>query len=153
MKKPENRDAIISNNLQEGVGHFLKLTLDNNGLIDSATYLGTEPISIHSLISLIGLSETYLNKLVDRKNSNLIENVTEFLSENWAISLYHEWFSEFRFSLKQKMSEQEGIKSILEELDEDSEAIGFVNRTRQKQNLSKITEQLKMLIRVIIFLF
>jgi len=96
-----NREPIYSNNLDLS-GHYIKFTFDNNGLINSVTYLGKDHISVPSMISLIGLSETYLNRLEERSQpgSNLIANLTEFLSENWAMALYHEWFSEFRYNLK-----------------------------------------------------
>jgi hypothetical protein len=58
---------------------------------------------VQSLVSLVGLSETYLNRLDDRFKDGLIPNITEFLSENWAIALYHEYFSEFRHLLKNEM--------------------------------------------------
>jgi hypothetical protein len=57
---------------------------------------GSEPISVPSLVCFVGLSEKYLNQLDTRYNSKLIPNITEFLSENWAMGIYHEWFSEFR---------------------------------------------------------
>jgi hypothetical protein len=52
------------------------------------------------MVSFVGLSENYLNQLGVRMESRLIPNVTEFLSENWAMALYHEWFSEFRYLIK-----------------------------------------------------
>jgi hypothetical protein len=100
----------VSNNIKDGKGHYIRFDFDNNGLIKEVSYLGTEQISVQSLNSLIGLSETYLNRLIERSahndpnKVNLIENLTEFLSENWAIALYHEWFSEFRHGLKMKLA-------------------------------------------------
>lgn len=60
-------------------------------------------------MSFVGLSEKYLNKLDIRFKDGLIENVSEFLSENWAISLYHEWFSEFRHLTKCEMIQSDNI--------------------------------------------
>jgi hypothetical protein len=48
----------------------------------------------------VGLSENYLNQLGIRLVSGLIPNISEFLSENWAMALYHEWLSEFRYMIK-----------------------------------------------------
>jgi hypothetical protein len=67
----------------------------------------------------LGLSEKYLNQLdirylyiyifiyiyyvifiikmiINRFKDGYIPNISEFLSENWAMTLYHEWFGEFR---------------------------------------------------------
>ena len=74
--------------------------VDNNGLIDSVSYLGSEGVVVQSLMSFVGLSATYLNKLTSRYQHGLITNISEFLSENWAICLYHELFSEFRHYTK-----------------------------------------------------
>jgi len=58
------------------------------------------------------LSETYLNKLNIRFESGLIPDVAEFLSENWAMALYHDWFADF--SMKLKSVVRENITEILE---------------------------------------
>jgi hypothetical protein len=60
------------------------------------------------------LSSKYLNKLTQRFSGGLISNVSEFLSENWAIALYHEWFSEFRHITKTEMLKHELIEQVLE---------------------------------------
>jgi hypothetical protein len=48
----------------------------------------------------VGLHENYLNSLTKRYNEGIIPNVVEFLSENWAIALYHEWFGDFCLRLR-----------------------------------------------------
>lgn len=112
-----NREPIISNCLEKS-DHYIKFSFDNNGLINSVTYLGKEHISVPSLLSLIGLSETYLNRLEERSQagSNLIHNLSEFLSENWAMALYHEWFSEFRYNLKVKLTQDKELRKIMEQV-------------------------------------
>lgn len=58
----------------------------------------------------------YLNKLEQRLK--LIGNIAEFLSENWAIALYHEWFSEFRYITKSDMIKNELMEVVLEKAQE-----------------------------------
>lgn len=60
-------------------------------------------------MSFVGLSEKYLNQLRTRFKDNLIPNISEFLSENWAMALYHEWFSEFRHIVKNELIQRENI--------------------------------------------
>ena len=45
----------------------------------------------------------------------MIPNITEFLSENWAIALYHEYFSEFRHLLKNEMILKDSVRELMEE--------------------------------------
>jgi hypothetical protein len=63
------RPEILCDNLKNLVtGHFIRFLIDNLGLIESVTYLGNEEVSIQSLLSFVGLSESYLNKLDQRYN-------------------------------------------------------------------------------------
>jgi hypothetical protein len=94
---------ILSNNIKNFSGHYLRFQIDNNELIDSVSYLGDEEVIVQSLMSFVGLSIRYLNKLTERYEHGLIPNISEFLSENWAICLYHELFSEFRHYMKNEI--------------------------------------------------
>jgi hypothetical protein len=66
--------------------------------------MGDQELILQSLWSFVGLHENYLNELTSRHEAKIIPNVVEFLSENWAMALYHEWFGDFclrmRHSLK-----------------------------------------------------
>lgn len=84
-------------------GHFIKFTFNSIGLIDSVTYMGSEEIVLQSLWSFVGLHENYLNSLTSRYEGGIIPNVVEFLSENWAIALYHEWFGDFCLRMRQSV--------------------------------------------------
>ena len=64
------------------------------------SYLGSEQVVVSALASFVGLSIEYLNRVCKRNDDGLIPDVVEFLSENWAICLYHELFSEFRHYMK-----------------------------------------------------
>ena len=66
-------------------------------------------------MSLVGLSETYLNSLDSRFSHGLIPNITQFLSENWAIALYHEYFSEFRHLLKNELILKNEVRDVMED--------------------------------------
>lgn len=84
---------LISKNIKEFKGHYIKFNIDPNGIIEAVSYLGSEEVVVPSLNSFIGLSVDYLNKITKRNDSGLIPDIAEFLSENWAIALYHELFS------------------------------------------------------------
>ena len=44
----------------------------------------------------------------------MIPNITQFLSENWAIAMYHEYFSEFRHLLKNELVLHNKVRDIME---------------------------------------
>jgi Rad3-related DNA helicase len=146
----------LCDNIEDSKGHYIKFEFDNNGLIKEVVYMGSEEISVPSLTNLIGLSETYLNRLIERSahgepgKENLIENLTEFLSENWAMALYHEWFSEFRHNLKQKLSSEKEVEGLLEKVEELVRNKGFMDRQSFREMSKTVSEQIKTLIRVII---
>jgi hypothetical protein len=102
-QEKQNRDHLINDNLDcaTGKGHFIKFTFNSIGLIDSVTYMSNEEIVLQSLWSFVGLHENYLNQLTSRHPAGIIPNVVEFLSENWAIGLYHEWFGDFCLRMRQ----------------------------------------------------
>jgi len=95
-------------------GHFIKFTFNSIGLIDSVTYMGSEEIVLQSLWSFVGLHENYLNSLTLRYEQGIIHNVVEFLSENWGIALYHEWFGDFCLRMRQSVQSMSDIQAVLE---------------------------------------
>lgn len=100
---------------ETGKGHFIKFTFNSIGLIDSVTYMGSEEIILQSLWSFVGLHENYLNNLTSRYEQGIIPNVVEFLSENWAIALYHEWFGDFCLRMRQSVQQMADVQGILEQ--------------------------------------
>ena len=79
------------------------------------------------MISFVGLSGTYLNKLDTRFKNGLIPNISEFLSENWGMALYQEWFSEFRHLTKSDILQSENIQKILEKASEHARDGNFLD--------------------------
>ncbi len=76
--------------------------------------MGTEEVVLQSLWSFVGLHENYLNTLTSRYEEGIIPNVVEFLSENWAIALYHEWFGDFCLRMRQSAQGMAEVQGILE---------------------------------------
>lgn len=99
----KNRKDLVCDNLDAstGKGHFIKFTFNSIGLIDSVTYMGHEEVVLQSLWAFVGLHQNYLNELTERHEAGIIPNVAEFLSENWAIAAYHEWFGDFCLRMRQ----------------------------------------------------
>lgn len=74
------------------------------------------------------------------------------MSENWAIALYHEWFSLFRHSLKVKVSEDEGVAKLLEDFDSFITEKGFLDRASLNEKNGTVSEELRNEIRVSTFM-
>lgn len=117
----KNRPTLTCDNLDDHhQGHFIQFTFNSIGLVDSVTYMGKEPVVVQSLWSFVGLHESYLNELTSRYEQGIIPNVTEFLSENWAIALYHEWFGDFCLRMRQSVQSMAEVQGILEQAFEAS---------------------------------
>ena len=114
--EPKNRQDLVSDNLSDESlkGHFLKFTFNSIGLVDSVTYMGSEEVVLQALWSFVGLHENYLNSLTARFPQGIIPNVAEFLSENWAVALYHEWFGDFCLRVRQTIQGMKDVQVILE---------------------------------------
>lgn len=95
-------------------GHFIQFTFNRIGLIDSVTYMGSHEVILQSLQSFVGLHENYLNSLTSRYEKGIIPNAVEFLSENWAIALYHEWFGDFCVRMRVRAQGMADVQAILE---------------------------------------
>ena len=116
QKETNNRPNLTCDNfdVNTGKGHFIQFTFNSIGIIDSVTYMGSEEIILQSLWSFVGLHENYLNALTSRYEQGIIPNVTKFLSENWAIAMYHEWFGDFCLRMRQSVQGMQDVQSILE---------------------------------------
>jgi len=123
-----NRADIVCDNFKGNEGHYIRFTFNNHGLIESVSYLGTEEVVVNSLWGFVGLSETYLNQLTSRYEAGVIPNVVEFLSENWAIALYHDWFSDFCYKVKTSIQERPDIQAIMEKVFEKAATGSGVTR-------------------------
>jgi hypothetical protein len=66
---------LISKNIKDFNGHYIKFSIDPNGIIDAVSYLGSEEVVVPSLNSFIGLSVEYLNKITKRNDAGLIPDI------------------------------------------------------------------------------
>ena len=115
----DTQPCLVCNNLNaELKGTYIKFTFNELGLIDSVLYWGSEKVVLQSLWCLVGLHEGYLNRLRSRHDKKSIPNVAEFLSENWAIALYHDWFADFTLRLKKEIQNTEELQSLLGKVSE-----------------------------------
>mmetsp|Transcript_23333 Transcript_23333/g.59574 ORF Transcript_23333/g.59574 Transcript_23333/m.59574 type:complete len:1536 (-) Transcript_23333:72-4679(-) len=132
--------VIVTDTLDSvtGKGHFCRLTVDSFGKVDSITYLGGEELQVESLWSLVGLSETFLNHLYGRWRDGDVPDIVEFLTDEWATTLFHDRFMDFCHQIKLEMQSQDDVKSIV------NRALESVNLKEglSRKLLEKIQEQL-----------
>ena len=86
------------------------------------------------------LHENYLNMLTSRFDNGVIKNVVEFLSENWAMALYHEWFGDFWLRMRQGIQGLADIQEILKKVFDESQNEAGITRERMHQ-LKKMMDQ------------
>lgn len=68
------------------------------------------------------------------------------------MALYHEWFSEFRHSLKLKLTSENEVENLLENVEKLVNEKGFLDRESFKEISKDVSDQIKQLIRVRIVL-
>lgn len=113
-REPKEDQVIVTDTLElTGKGHFCRLTIDSFGKVDSITYLGGEELQVESLWSIVGLSETFLNHLYIRWKDGDIPDIVEFLTDEWATSLFHDRFMDFCHQIQLEMRMQEDVKHII----------------------------------------
>lgn len=52
--------------------------------------------------------------------------MSEFLSENWAMALYHEWFSEFRYIIKSDLLQNDEMHELMKNVRDHSTSGNFM---------------------------
>jgi hypothetical protein len=106
----------------------MRFVLDHNDMIESVTYLGSEKVQVPSILIFVGMSIKYLNKLTSRFESGLIPNLAEFLSENWALAIYHNYFDGFRAYMKEEILMGQSCERILIRAAEHAKEGNFLTR-------------------------
>lgn len=56
LEKGIRSEELISKTIKNFKGHYIKFSIDPNGLIEYVSYLGSEQVVVPSLMSFIGLS-------------------------------------------------------------------------------------------------
>lgn len=141
LEKGVNRQALVYNNLVPGSkGCYLKFTFNSFGTIESVTYLGNIKVNYHSIISLVGLHENYLNEILARYEVKLVEDIPEFLSENWAVALFHDGFSKLVLKLKSIIQDNE-IEKIIQTVVNSNLSLDRNTLKSMLSNISESTQQ------------
>ena len=84
-----------------------------------------------------------------RFKSHLIENVTEFLSENWAIALYHEWFSIFRHKMKNDIADRDSVQDLFEKVTQKARKGKFMSKKALEKFRKSVSDEVVKAIEVI----
>lgn len=118
-------------------------------------YLGSLKISYHSIVSLVGLHENYLNELLDRYETKLVEDIPDFLSENWAMALYHDNFTKLVIKLKDIIQDKDEIDNIHEMINTVMNNNLSLDRNTLKNMIKNISEatQKKIELEILNFLY
>eukprot|EP00201_Polytomella_parva_P014701 CAMPEP_0175050738 /NCGR_PEP_ID=MMETSP0052_2-20121109/7419_1 /TAXON_ID=51329 ORGANISM="Polytomella parva, Strain SAG 63-3" /NCGR_SAMPLE_ID=MMETSP0052_2 /ASSEMBLY_ACC=CAM_ASM_000194 /LENGTH=970 /DNA_ID=CAMNT_0016314961 /DNA_START=32 /DNA_END=2941 /DNA_ORIENTATION=+ len=80
-------------------GGFFQIVLDSKREVHAIVYLGRSALTPMRLGTLIGLHESYLNRIQERYDAGEIEDLLGFITEPWAEILYHDQFPDLRKEL------------------------------------------------------
>ncbi len=94
-------------------GSLFTLEIDNKRRVFGVTYLGREPLIVETLQTLIGLSESYLNHVEAKWKSGDVDDLLEYLSEDWTAALYHDRFQSEVRSAPLTLDAQEVLTQFL----------------------------------------
>ena len=87
--------------------------------------MGDEEIVLQSLCSFLDHHENYLNELTLRYDDGIILNAANFLSWNWAIALYHEWFGDFCLRICQGIQALDDMQNALNKTSKERKGISL----------------------------
>lgn len=120
--KPCPRDASSSKLKRlltkdvDGDGRLTKwfeIAIDEFGIIDSVTFLSATPvIDTSNLVSLFGLHEKVLNRLVARHAEGLIPDFFSFFRDSWAVAIFHDRFRSFMSGLFTQVKDSVTINTL-----------------------------------------
>ncbi|KAL6617297.1 hypothetical protein U3516DRAFT_629731 [Neocallimastix sp. 'constans'] len=99
--KNYGRNLFIGNNKETTKPiEFFHIHMDTLGFIQSVTYVGKEDLFSENLLSLYGMHEKYLNRLVSRFDEGIIPDFKTFFNEPWAQPLFHDRFRAYMKRLR-----------------------------------------------------
>eukprot|EP00163_Fabomonas_tropica_P026367 TRINITY_DN4814_c0_g1_i1.p1 TRINITY_DN4814_c0_g1~~TRINITY_DN4814_c0_g1_i1.p1 ORF type:complete len:1375 (-),score=400.93 TRINITY_DN4814_c0_g1_i1:204-4328(-) len=142
--KSYGRDLITQRNGNE---NYTRIHVDSFGRVESISYLGAEAIETVNLSLLVGLSETYLNRLVKRFDEGLIDDFILYFRDNWAMALFHDRFREHKDQLQAIAREAPEMRQLAAQVSEwiaEGQSIDEdkINMLRQalRQNVTSMTQ-------------
>lgn len=153
-KEKSRKDLIYNNIASQDYSCYLKFSFNIFGIIDEITYFGKVPVEYSSLIALVGLHETYLNDLFSRTEVGLVEDIPQFLSENWAMALFHDNFSNLIMKLKNIIiTDPDYTKDIKAFVNAIIQSDSMLDRNYLPTVLSNVRDELKKKLEYEILLF
>ena len=102
---------------------YICFTIDSVGCVDSISYLGKEPISVESFLSLIGIHEKYMNNLIQRFQEGIVPDLVSYFDASWAMSLFHDRMADFRNDLKETLLQDSSLMHHIKMLATDQHTV------------------------------
>jgi hypothetical protein len=98
------------------------LYVDSHGRAVAFAYLGNGPLELKNMARVVGQQEAFLNSCEKLYDQGLIPDWVTFFREDWVQAVYHDGFPEFTMNVRMGMQDDEGIRSVLEEVKKALEA-------------------------------
>jgi len=68
------------------------------------------------MLPLVGLSETYCNKLIVRYDEGIIVDFVQFFRDEWGTALFHDRFADFRNSVAKTWAAEAKLTELTDKL-------------------------------------
>jgi hypothetical protein len=81
LKNIKGRDLVLDRTVNNRQSYF-RIQLDDEGYVSSLTYYGDPDIPSDNYISLSGLHELYLNRLISRYDEGIIDDFVRYSVED-----------------------------------------------------------------------
>lgn len=80
-------------------------------------------------------------------NAGVVPSVAEFLNQNWAVAVWHDWMSDFCLRLRTNLADNEDIRKLTEELKEIIARGVPLSQQLFYEILEKVSESTKKMIK------
>ncbi len=105
-----------------GTQSLSTLYIDSHGRVVAFAYLGNGPLELKNMARVVGQQEAFLNSCEKTYDQGLIPDWVTFFREDWVQAVYHDGFPEFCMNIRMGMQDDEGIRTVLEQVRKALEA-------------------------------
>eukprot|EP01051_Picozoa_sp_SAG22_P008135 SAG22_NODE_604_length_8628_cov_4.245984_3_plen_159_part_00 len=96
----------------------MSVTVDAFDVIESVTYFGPGKLEWGNLMRLLGQPQGYANRLSSHYDEGVVEDLTDWFRQPWAMALYHDRFPELVAALAAELGAGADVEAARQGLQE-----------------------------------
>ncbi|KAK7506986.1 hypothetical protein BaRGS_00001837 [Batillaria attramentaria] len=127
----------ISTGTPDSEEGYMKLVVSQYQTVERVVCISKKPIPASNLICLYGVHQRCLNNLVSRYDEGLIKDLYSYFQESWAMSIFHDRWSDFRDEIRELLVNSEAdadqtgtLEDVVRQMVD--EEVGLADEQRQK---------------------